>query len=282
MASFQSQKSLTSLLTLFFLLLVNKVNSTDYLSFTFNQFTPQQPDLLFQGDALVAPTGKLQLTKVENDLPVYKSTGRALYVAPVHIWDSKTGNVASFITSFSFIIDSPNVNKIADGLAFFLAPVDTQPQKPGGLLGIFDNDDPSQSNQVVAVEFDTHFNSNWDPKSPHIGIDVGSIQSSNATSWGAAYGEVANVFIHYQASTKELTVSLDHPSSKDTYTVSSVVDLKNVLPEYVRVGFSATTGLNPDHVETNDVLSWSFESDLKAGGPQAAGAFKNNHGLDSM
>ncbi|XP_061371990.1 lectin-related protein-like [Gastrolobium bilobum] len=264
-SNFQHRKPFSVLLPIsvtFFFLLLNKVNSTESTSFSFTKFVPNNINLLLQGDALVTSTGKLQLTKVENGNPIYNSLGRALFATPIHMWDNSTGQVASFVTSFTFVIKAPNKTKAADGIAFFLAPIDTQPQKPGGLLGLFSDKNYNRSNQIVAVEFDTFYNEDWDPKNPHIGIDVNSIKSKKTASWGFANGEVAHVLITYQGSTKTLVASLVHYSRKTSYIVSTAVDVKNVLPEWVRVGFSATTGLSESFVETHDVLSWSFESEL--------------------
>nr|5KXB_A Chain A, Wisteria floribunda agglutinin [Wisteria floribunda]5KXB_B Chain B, Wisteria floribunda agglutinin [Wisteria floribunda]5KXB_C Chain C, Wisteria floribunda agglutinin [Wisteria floribunda]5KXB_D Chain D, Wisteria floribunda agglutinin [Wisteria floribunda]5KXC_A Chain A, Wisteria floribunda agglutinin [Wisteria floribunda]5KXC_B Chain B, Wisteria floribunda agglutinin [Wisteria floribunda]5KXC_C Chain C, Wisteria floribunda agglutinin [Wisteria floribunda]5KXC_D Chain D, Wisteria len=230
-------------------------------SFVFTRFSPDPQNLLLQGDTVVTSSGHLQLTQVKDGEPVYSSLGRALYYAPIHIWDSNTDTVANFVTSFSFVIDAPNKAKAADGLAFFLAPVDTEPQKPGGLLGLFHDDRHNKSNHIVAVEFDT-FKNSWDPEGTHIGINVNSIVSRKTISWDLENDEVANVVISYQASTKTLTASLVYPSSSTSYILNDVVDLKQILPEYVRVGFTAASGLSKDHVETHDVLAWTFDSDL--------------------
>nr|P07441.1 RecName: Full=Lectin alpha chain [Lathyrus aphaca]prf//1211354B lectin alpha [Lathyrus aphaca] len=44
-----------------------------------------------------------------------------------------------------------------------------------------------------------------------------------------------------------------------SYTLNEVVALKDVVPEWVRVGFSATTGAE---FAAHEVLSWSFQSEL--------------------
>ena len=267
-SSFQTQKQkpfhvlLTISLT-FFLLLLNGVNSTDSLSFTFPNFTPDQPNLILQGDALVTSGGKLQLTKVENDLPVWNSLGRALYTAPVRIWDSSTGNVASFLTAFTFVIYAPDEDKTADGLAFFLAAPDSEPRERGGFLGLFSNENYNTSNQVVAVEFDT-FSNPWDPSDRHIGIDVNSIKSTKTASWDFANGEEGQALITYQASTKLLVASVVYPTRQTSYIVSASVDLKSALPEWVRIGFSATTGRSESYIETHDITSWTFTSSYQS------------------
>ena len=93
-SKFQAQPShvvLTISLT-FFLLLLNVVNSESFQAFNFPKFVPNQPNLILQGDALITSTGKLQLTEVdERGRPASSSLGRALYSAPIQIWDSSTG-----------------------------------------------------------------------------------------------------------------------------------------------------------------------------------------------
>ncbi|KAJ1378288.1 Legume lectin, alpha chain, conserved site [Sesbania bispinosa] len=263
--NYQTQKPFFVLLCIyatFFPLLLNKVYSADSISFSFTKFSPDELNLILQGDARVRPSGTLELTKVETGTPVSGSLGRALYAAPIRIYDNTTGSLASFVTSFSFNIKAPNRLNAADGLAFFLAPVGTQPQKPGGLLGLFKDKNFDKSNQIVAVEFDTFFNEEYDPQGTHIGIDVNSIDSVKTARFTLANGNVANVVVTYEASTKTLTASLVYPARQTSYIVSSVVDLKDVLPEYVNIGFSATTGLSEGFVQSNDILSWSFESKL--------------------
>nr|P29257.1 RecName: Full=2-acetamido-2-deoxy-D-galactose-binding seed lectin 2; AltName: Full=2-acetamido-2-deoxy-D-galactose-binding seed lectin II; Short=CSII [Cytisus scoparius]AAB24193.1 2-acetamido-2-deoxy-D-galactose-binding lectin II, CSII [Cytisus scoparius, seeds, Peptide, 248 aa] [Cytisus scoparius] len=245
---------------------------SEELSFSFTKFKTDQKNLILQRDALITPTGKLQLTTVENGKPAAYSLGRALYSTPIHIWDKSTGDEASFATFFSFVIsDAPNPSTAAtDGLAFFLAPADTQPQSAGGYLGLFEKDSSyNSSNQIVAVEFDTYYNSAWDPQTnPHIGIDVNTIKSKKVSSWGFKNGNVATVLITYQPSSKSLVASLVYPSGqtsdKTSYIISANVDLKATVPEWVRIGFSATTGQTDNYIETHDILSWSFKSKLPA------------------
>lgn len=118
----------------------------------------------------------------------------------------------------------------------------------------------------MAVEFDTYYNQQWDPKNtPHIGIDVNTIKSKKISSWGFKNGNVATVLITYQCNSKTLVASLVYPSGKTSYIVSASVDLKASVPEWVRVGFSATTGLSEGYAETHDVHSWSFVSKLSDG-----------------
>lgn len=159
--------------------------------------------------------------------------------------------------------------------------MDTQPQKPGGYLGLFNSSYVDKSIKTIAVEFDTLLNEEWDTGVPHIGIDVNSITSTNSTSWDFANGQLANVDINYYGDTKTLTVSLNYPPNETSYTVETVVDLREVLPEWVRIGFSATTGLVEDYVETHDVLAWAFIS-LDVSDSSSSEDFKNKLHRSSM
>nr|ANH22048.1 lectin [Cajanus cajan] len=263
MASLQTQMIsfylifLSILLTTIFFF---KVNSTETTSFSITKFSPDQKNLIFQGDGYTTK-GKLTLTKA-----VKSTVGRALYSTPIRIWDRDTGNVANFVTSFTLVIDAPSSYNVADGFTFFIAPVDTKPQTGGGYLGVFNSKEYDKTSQTVAVEFDTFYNAAWDPsnKERHIGIDVNSIKSVNTKSWNLQNGERANVVIAFNAATNVLTVTLTYPNSLEeenvtSYTLNEVVPLKDVVPEWVRIGFSATTGAEfAAHV----VHSWSFHSEL--------------------
>ncbi|XP_058734640.1 lectin beta-1 and beta-2 chains-like [Vicia villosa] len=239
-----------SLATFFFF----KVNSTETTSFSITKFVRDQQNLIFQGDAYTT-NEKLILTEAVKTV-----AGRVLYSAPIHIWDSKTGNVADFTTSFTFVIDAPRIYNIADGFTFFIAPVDTKPQTGGGYLGVFNSQDYDVTSQTVAVEFDTFYNTAWDPSDGdrHIGINVNSIKSISTKPWVLQNREEANVKINFDAATNVLSVYLTYPNSV-SYTLSEIVPLKNAVPEWVRVGFSATTGAE---YAAHEILSWSFHSEL--------------------
>lgn len=63
------------------------------------------------------------------------------YAEKVPIWDSRTGKLTDFNTSFSFMISSPNSSygNFGHRLCFFLAPVGIQlpvNNSAGGFLGL--------------------------------------------------------------------------------------------------------------------------------------------------
>ncbi|CAJ2647304.1 lectin [Trifolium medium] len=241
------------------------------VSFTIEQFKEDDPNIFVLGDASISD-GIVSLTKTDQyGKPLQKSVGRVTHITPIHIWDKTSGKLADFSTGFSFIVNTNGSKFHGDGFTFFLGPLDFDLPKnsSGGYLGLFNPETalvPSQ-NPVIAIEFDTYTNG-WDPSSPsqfpHIGIDIGSLDSVATVNWPIddfvetnALGEAS---ISYISESKKLSVFVDYPNSeREGFSVSYVVDLRSVLPEWVRVGFSAATG---ELVETHDITNWSFDSAL--------------------
>ncbi|KZV33631.1 hypothetical protein F511_12330 [Dorcoceras hygrometricum] len=247
-------------LLVLFMLLANKVHSQDTTSFKIDNFESNPNDLIYQGDANV-PSGSTYLRLVRTDslgTPQMGSVGRVLYSSPVHFWE--TSRQATFETTISFRIIPSYRGDPADGLAFFIAPVSTTilNGSSGPNLGIFDSSGTASS--VFAVEYDIYVNGEWDPSYPHVGIDIDSRTSLNTTRFEERLGEVVTARINYDANTRTITVTTNYGLSK-TSTLSYVRDLKNVLPQQVRVGISASTGAE---VATFDVISWYFYSTLES------------------
>ncbi|KAM3705385.1 hypothetical protein ACJW31_03G075800 [Castanea mollissima] len=243
------------------------------ISFNFPSFNTANNNLTFQGeDALTKPDGRLYLTKDTLNGSIGGSVGRALYHERVHLWDNSTGKpkVTDFTTNFSFIIQA--VSQYAgDGLAFFISPFNSgiPNNSAGGYLGLFSNETAinGTQNQIVAVEIDT-FKNPWDPSdsSPyaHVGIDINSIVSNKSEtlppSMNITNGSTTNVRVSYDSTSQILSVFLTY-ATEPPISLSSIVDL-TILPEWVSVGFSATTGMS---IELHTILSWSFNSTLEAG-----------------
>ncbi|MED6148619.1 hypothetical protein PIB30_054747 [Stylosanthes scabra] len=244
-----------------FFTLLNTATSTDSLSFSFINFSPDEKNLILQGDAEISPINKeIKLTKTDaTGYPLTNTVGRVLHSAQVHLWEEGTNRLANFETQFSFYLTSPSQSP-ADGLAFFIAPSNTTipDGSAGGTLGLFP---PRRASQVVAVEFDTFFDrdsNSWDPSYRHIGIDIYTINSRNVTEWIRREGEVLNVLINYNPNTQTLTVVATYPDGQ-RFELAFIIDLRDVLPEWVRVGFSAASGLG---IQTHNLVSWSFTSSL--------------------
>ncbi|KAM4108856.1 hypothetical protein ACB094_03G076900 [Castanea mollissima] len=243
------------------------------ISFNFPSFNTANNNLTFQGeDALTKPDGRLYLTKDTLNGSIGGSVGRALYHERVHLWDNSTGKpkVTDFTTNFSFIIQA--VSQYAgDGLAFFISPFNSgiPNNSAGGYLGLFSNETAinGTQNQIVAVEIDT-FKNPWDPSdsSPyaHVGIDINSIVSNKSEtlppSMNITNGSTTIVRVSYDSTSQILSVFLTY-ATEPPISLSSIVDL-TILPEWVSVGFSATTGMS---IELHTILSWSFNSTLEAG-----------------
>nr|POE70215.1 agglutinin-2 [Quercus suber] len=167
----------------------------------------------------------------------------------VHHWDARTGRLTDFTTQFSFIIktidDEPPL--YGDGHAFLIATFESNipSNSSGRYLGLFSSEDVfnTSRNQTVAVEFDSYKNS-WDPYANHVGINVNSIESVLFTDliWESSieYGSRVYASVDYNSTTKSLSVTVTNTNFVSF--ISYVIDLSHVLPEWVRVGFSATTG----------------------------------------
>ncbi|KAI9125355.1 hypothetical protein K1719_003971 [Acacia pycnantha] len=214
-----SISSLTLFISLLFL--SHTVNS---LSFKFRSFDSYDKAITFQGDAF-ASQGRLHLKNSIHGVPLPNSAVRASYSSPVQLWDSKTGKVAAFTTSFSFIVPpsySSYSSLLGDGFSFFIAPfsADMPSNSSGGFLGLF--------------------------------------SASTALSSTLSEGLIGIATISYDPSEKRLSVYVSYPESKgkqrSSSRLSAYVDLTSVLPEWVRVGFSGATGV----VELHNILACQF------------------------
>uniref|UniRef100_J3MWN7 non-specific serine/threonine protein kinase n=1 Tax=Oryza brachyantha TaxID=4533 RepID=J3MWN7_ORYBR len=216
-------------------------------------------------------SGVLDITRAENGA-VY-NTGRASYSRPLPLWDNATGELASFTSNFTFQLRLINETiypncKTGDGMAFFLAhyPSRLPTGSYGSNLGLFNDTSyraAAGENRVVAVEFDTFYNENWDPSAYHVGIDVNSIISTaytNVSNNLASNQSVVAAEVSYNNLTGVLSARVGI-SNGERYKVSTPVDMRASLPEQVSVGFSAGSGWC---VELNQVHSWSFSSTLRS------------------
>ncbi|KAF8406124.1 hypothetical protein HHK36_008204 [Tetracentron sinense] len=253
-------KSLKSkLFSMFFLLPFAKAISFNYSDFRVTQ------KLNYSGHAnFDASDGVIQLTRNRADVGLTDSIGRAVFAEEVQLWDSATGAVADFNTHFTFKMSKLDRHG-GDGLAFFLAPNGSH--IPGnssrGCLALLSNCSKfhSTGNAVVAVEFDT-CEDDWDPSDNHVGININSIQSVTHLTWDRCLsnGSIVDARISYNSSTNNLSVFLtylDNPIFSGNSRLSYPVNLTKFLPEWVNVGFSASTGRL---IQIHNILSWEFNS----------------------
>ncbi|KAE8652366.1 hypothetical protein Csa_021928 [Cucumis sativus] len=249
---------------LFFILLLLSflTPTTDSISFKIDRFKTNESNTLYQGDAIPS-VGAIEF----NNINYLCRVGWVIYKDVVPIWDSKTGQTTDFTTHFTFLIDTRNIQNYGHGVAFFLAPIGFQipPNSAGGFLGLYNTtNSDSTINQIVHVEFDSFYNQEWDPPFEHVGINVNSIASSNYTHWNASLhsGDIADVWISYNSSTKNLSVWWKYQNGSNSFensTLSYQIDLMKVLPQWATIGLSAATGM---YVERHTLFSWEFNSTL--------------------
>ncbi|XP_050211276.1 alpha-methyl-mannoside-specific lectin-like [Mercurialis annua] len=118
-------------------------------------------------------------------------------------------------------------------------------------------------NPFVAVEFDVLHNPWDDIGGPHVGIDINSLRSSNSSVWDPYLnGRTMGAGISYDFISKNLCVSHTKFSENIDYRqeLCYEVDLRDYLPEWATVGFSAATGSSS---EFHAIHSWSFNATLR-------------------
>ncbi|XP_004308350.1 PREDICTED: L-type lectin-domain containing receptor kinase IX.1-like [Fragaria vesca subsp. vesca] len=232
-------------------------------SFSIPHFSPGTENILYEGDATIK-SGNVEFNPQFDIFRV----GRCTYSKPFQLWDSTTParSLSNFTTNFTFMMDTNGEEPFTDGFAFFLAPFGypIPPNSAGGDLGLFNitNQLDTSQNRVVLVEFDTYSNE-WDPKGPHVGININSLLSVVNASWDFNVNKSRKVIsaqVTYNASTYMLTVFWKY-NEATTYEnpLPFKIDLRDVLPERVAIGFSAATGTYPENLI---ISTWEFNSDL--------------------
>ncbi|XP_059071742.1 L-type lectin-domain containing receptor kinase IX.1-like [Cryptomeria japonica] len=241
---------------------------------------PPQTDIRFYRDASFqrTPQDAIMLTRNITNLHP-ESYGCAAYDKPIPIWNNVSNAVANFTTHFQFVIGKANNNSSpGSGLAVFMAPFDFQPPSAssGWWLGLFNGStDKAPSNQIVAVEFDT-FKDHFDEDDNHIGIDINSIVSvdkiplgKNSENQSLKNGLYWDAWVEYNGGTNWLEVYLlsnpsgnsNNISKPETPILGFNINLREILPENVRVGFSSSTGSSQlPTSESHKVYTWNFTS----------------------
>ncbi|KAM1808204.1 hypothetical protein ACFX11_031117 [Malus domestica] len=255
------------------------------LSFEFPTFrrsdhtnsTEELKKLVTEGDAVI---GNQSICLTEGSLGVETnkangSVGRATYSEPFLLRDNNTGKLADFSTSFTFMIDTKNSTtpSYVEGLAFFLAPNGSLLNRAlgvGSSMGLAVNSSVENGTQprneypFVAVEFHMHRPTVEDPDGGRVGIDINSVKSNITRPWnsGILEGKLSRAWIRYNSSSKNLSVSFT-TYANDTHeqvvgSLIYMVDLNKYLPDWVIVGFSASTGAS----SALHITSWNFTSTL--------------------
>nr|GMD08804.1 L-type lectin-domain containing receptor kinase IX.1-like [Ipomoea batatas] len=235
------------------------------LSFNLSHISSEDTNvrIKFDGEAYVSGQG-IQVTPNERNQKMDSKAGRARYAQPLHLWDKATRELADFTTHFTFNINSDGGTQFGDGLAFFLANFTAkfnEASTAGAGLGLVDARLITSPEPFVAVVFDT-FSNDMNIPMTNVSINVKSMKTSvNSTAWlnNITNGVDNDASITYSASSKILQVVFTGfwDDYKQTGSLSYEVDLRDCLPEFVHIGFSAATGSN---FENHTVTSWQFDS----------------------
>ncbi|XP_052204601.1 L-type lectin-domain containing receptor kinase IX.1-like isoform X1 [Diospyros lotus] len=254
--------------------LADEAPCANALSFNFTSIRSQYQNvnITTYGNAYISDQG-IQVTTDDRGVDRSQRAGRATYFEPLHLWDKTSGNLTDFSTYFAFVIDSTGNPDYGDGLAFFIAPTADVPNNitTGSTIGLpINNSTQPPVFPFLAVEFDTYPNGQFDPKTSfqfpftHVGININSITSNVTQEWSSNItgGATNEAWITYNSSSKNLSVVFS-TSFVNNETIEGalhfIVDLRHYLPEWVKIGFSASTGSS---FEKNNVKSWSFSSSL--------------------
>ncbi|KAI7992654.1 hypothetical protein LOK49_LG12G00395 [Camellia lanceoleosa] len=269
----RSQNFFYAIICYYFLVLI-PLHATA-LSFNLTNIGPQlNAEIVVEGDAYVSPEG-IQLTSNEINMTRNCSAGQATYKDPLFLWDNTFGKLTDFNTYFLFVIDPIGSYDFADGITFFFVPNGSTPNiTVGRSIGLpIDHPTYVAISSFVAIEFDT-CQDTWDPvditPTTHVGIDINSLNSGAYAIWNNDIidGLENEAWISYNSSSQNLSVILCTGSVNNSNSVESsisfVVDLKTMLPEWFTIGFTTVTGL---FFGKNNIKSWAFNSTLQGSNP---------------
>ncbi|KAK9090321.1 hypothetical protein Sjap_023498 [Stephania japonica] len=243
--------------------LLSTPTPTQSLDFLYNSFKPT--DLTLIGDARIDPTtSTIRLTNDSNQF----SIGRAFHPQPLSL-------DRPFSTSFVFSILPQLLSSPGFGLAFVLSNTTDPPNAISGqFFGLFSNSTSPPPRPLLAVEFDTGRNTEFnDPDDDHVGIDLNNPES--ALTHTAGYfnsssskdgvvpidmksGQNIRAWIDFDPTTFEINVTIAPitvprpPRPLISYRDSEI--RKYVSPRMF-VGFSAS---KVTWVEVQRVLAWSL------------------------
>jgi serine/threonine protein kinase len=248
----------SSLLFLFLLSLVAP-NSAKNVSFDSASFSFSNLTLL--GDSYLR-NGVIGLTK-ETSVPS-SSAGSVICNLPIQFFDQVTNTSASFSTKFSFSITNQNPESFGDGLTFFISPNNSSLGATGGFLGVFNSTYSTNNGPIIAIEFDTRLNEEFnDTTDNHLGFDIGapsSIKSVDLGSYGVDLksGNLTTAWIDYSSKDCQLNIWLAYTNVKPDNPVFSInTDLSKNFIEFMYVGFSAST---EGSTELHMIRDWTFQT----------------------
>ncbi|KAJ0585608.1 putative protein kinase RLK-Pelle-L-LEC family [Helianthus annuus] len=280
-----------------FLLVVNLLLSpppTTAVDFLFNSFN-DTTNLLLLRDARIEPP----VIRLSNDSNQW-SIGRAFYSTPIQILRPNSNNLTTFSTQFIFSILPEIPSSPGFGITFVLSNVTEPPGAVGGqYLGLFSNPATGAPAPLIAVEFDTGTNNEFnETNGNHVGIDLNNIESVEYVSAGyfnsngsfvpveMRNGQNVHVWIEFDGSRSEINVTIapvgvSRPI-RPLLTFWNPIIRNYVSPE-MYVGFSAS---KTTWVEAQRVLAWSFSDtgvarDVNTTGLPVFRALESSSGLST-
>ncbi|TKY58083.1 L-type lectin-domain containing receptor kinase IX.1 [Spatholobus suberectus] len=209
-----------------------------------------------------------------------------------NIRDPSSNLTTDFTTCFFFTIDKVNFTDTTydNDFTFYFAPSGYQIQ-PNSASGTFDLFNDSTTNNlpehhIVVFEFDTFVGSIDPPGTKLPSFNQGPAHatrrnrrqlSNGLTSLAFAkfdvdnnLGKMCHAFGHlHRLHSKPLRFLVlqrkthHNNNNNNESSISYQIDLKKLLPEWVNIGFSASTGLS---TERNVIYSWEFSSTLNGSG----------------
>ena len=236
--------------------------------------------LSLSDDARMDVNGTLLLNSAAaNTHPGLASKARASYATPVELYDNVTKRFASFYTTATLsILTGQDSCWGADGMAFVIFSASSpniSEAGSGGYLGILNaSNNGLATNQIMAVEIDTAYNSEFhDPSSCHMAVLINSLTHDSAANVSDACVNQNSSWcsdncIQFTTLHKfVLQVMYDgvylHGSLTSVNTgivwfdITQKLDLTTVFnTNELYVGFSGST--HSSCAETHKIHSWSF------------------------
>ncbi|KAA8540770.1 hypothetical protein F0562_024311 [Nyssa sinensis] len=242
------------------------VPSSFAIDFLFNSFNAT-PDLILTGDARIE-SSVIQLINDSNRF----SHGKAFYQSPIPMKpNSNSTTISSFSTSFVFSVLPEISSSPGFGIAFVLSNTTEPPAALSGqYFGLFSNATVPTVAPLLAVEFDTGQNPDYDPDGNHVGIDLNNIESAETETAGyynstgqlipvdMRNGQNIHAWIEFDGSQFEINVTIAPAGmarpSRPLLTYRSPL-IANYVSTNMYVGFSAS---KTQWVEARRVLAWSL------------------------
>ncbi|XP_031132016.1 L-type lectin-domain containing receptor kinase IX.1-like [Ipomoea triloba] len=227
------------------------------LSFNLSQIDQNDANVNIQveGNASITDQGIKLTNECVSELND-DQVGGARYVHDLfHLWDNTSKEFADFATNFTFNLDYdengyPRYNDYGYTLIFFLAENSTPFQTM-----LFSNEThPTSPDPFIAVVFDTF--------SDHNNVSINIISRLEPVIFKRRLSDTTeemtnDVSITYNASSAILQVVFTGFGDDPFNNLSGNVNLSNYLPEFVSIGFAATT---QGCYDNNNIKSWQFDS----------------------